>query len=251
MEGNIIYFSGTGNTEYIARLFKSYLKDEGISAKLIDISKKRFISDEYDFLILGAPVYAEFYPRYFINWVKDKIPTGRKREVIIFTTMAAKSSSALYELIQIMEEKDYVIKIATEIQMPNNFYLSNIFGRPSLEEIAYRKEAAKYRVKSLINIYTSNKTLIDRAALTRRVLAKPVHSIFTEYSNTWAKKNLKVDMDYCVRCSKCVKNCPTKNVSLDEEIVFKEQCIYCLKCLNQCPVNAFLYKNSKVEQYIL
>lgn len=251
MLGNIIYFSGTGNTEYVSKLFKSKFKEVGIEAKLIDVTKKRFISDQYDFLVLGSPVYAEFYPRYFINWVKDKIPLGENRRVIVFTTLGAKSSSALNELVEIMKEKEYKVDIAVEIEMPNNYYLSNIFGKPTRQIIEYKKFNAVKKVEKIVDLYMNNETLIDKSALTRRIITKPVHSLFTEYSNKWAKKNLKVDMKYCVKCGKCSKNCPTKNITIGDEFTFREDCIYCLKCVNTCPVNAFLYKNSKVEQYSL
>lgn len=251
MIGNIIYFSGTGNTEYVSELFKEEFRKNKIDTKLTDIVKRRFISDHYDFLVLGAPVYADFYPRYFINWVKDKIPPGRGRRVIIFTTIGAKSSSALNELVGIMTLKEYKVDIAVEIEMPNNYYLSNIFGRPTQEDIEIKKNKALKRVREIVDIYIKDEKLVDKAAYTRAIIAKPVHNIFTEYSNKWAKKNLKADMKICTKCKKCENDCPTGNISVNEEVEFREECIYCLKCVNTCPVNAFLYKNNKVIQYKL
>lgn len=251
MVGNIIYFSGTGNTEYISKLFMDEFKLNNIKTRLTDITKKRFITNNFKFLVLGAPVYADFYPRYFINWINEKIPIGEKRKVIIFTTIGAKSSSALNELVEIMKEKEYIVNIAVEFEMPNNYYLSNIFGRPRKEEIEMKKQKAKIKVNELVDIYISGNEKIDKAAFSRTMITKPVHNIFTEYSNTWAKKNLKVDMRICTRCNKCIEDCPTKNVSFTDKVEFKEECIYCLKCVNTCPVNAFLYKNNKVIQYKL
>lgn len=252
MVGNIIYFSGTGNTEYISELFMEEFKLNNIKTRLTDIAKRRFITNNFDFLVLGSPVYADFYPRYFINWINEKIPRGEGRKVIIFTTIGAKSSCALNELVEIMKDKNYKVSIAVEIEMPNNYYLSNIFGRPQLEEINTKKQKAILKVRELVNSYICNETLIDKVAFNRTIITKPVHNIFTEYSNTWAKKNLKIDMNICTRCGKCSEDCPTDNVIFsDTKIEFKEDCIYCLKCVNTCPVNAFLYKNNKVIQYKL
>ena len=251
MLGHILYFSGTGNTEYVARLFKYYFKQQNIETKVIDITKKRFISDEYDFLTLGAPVYAEFYPRYFVNWIKDKIPIGHGRKVIIFTTLAGNSSSSLNEMVEIMKEKEYKVEIATEIKMPNNYYISNIFQMPTEEDIEDRKHNAELKVEELVNDFISGNALIDSSAFIRRTIVRPVHSMFAEYSNKWAKKNLTVDMKVCVKCNKCSKNCPTQNITVGDEFIFREDCIYCLKCVNSCPVNAFRYKNRKIEQYKL
>lgn len=65
------------------------------------------------------------------------------------------------------------------------------------------------------------------------------------------KKKVGVDSNLCVKCMKCVNDCPTKNIYLDENIKFKNQCISCQRCVHCCPVNAFTYKGKHFEQYKL
>ena len=38
--GAAIFFSGTGNTKYVAKLLKERFKEDGINIDLIDITKK-------------------------------------------------------------------------------------------------------------------------------------------------------------------------------------------------------------------
>ncbi|MGL4911514.1 MAG: flavodoxin domain-containing protein [Romboutsia sp.] len=63
--GVVIFFSGTGNTKHIAKLFKKSFDKENIKIDLIDIQKNGSINKEYDFYIFGAPIHAEMTPKIF------------------------------------------------------------------------------------------------------------------------------------------------------------------------------------------
>ena len=59
--GAVIFFSGTGNTRYIARLFKERFKNEGVNIDLIDIQKHEKLNKEYDLYIIG--IIEEYIPQ--------------------------------------------------------------------------------------------------------------------------------------------------------------------------------------------
>ncbi|MEF9934071.1 MAG: EFR1 family ferrodoxin [Clostridium sp.] len=251
MKGSIVYFSGTGNTEFVARLFKDKFKENEVEIKNINIIKKKNITDDYDFLILAAPVYVDLFPRYFIDYLVNKLPEGNNRSAIIISTPGGNSSVAIREVREILQGKSYKVAIEAEVLMPNNFFLAKGFKKPTKEEVNLKKEGAKDHVDRIVNGFLNNvNTLVDCSKV-REIAARPIHNIFTKKYKTWAKKNLTVDMDKCVMCSKCSKNCPTKNITVADEFIFREDCIGCLKCVHTCPVNAFLYKGHKIDQYRL
>lgn len=50
----------------------------------------------------------------------------------------------------------------------------------------------------------------------------------------------KVDMEKCVNCGLCVKNCPEENVKIvDGKFVFGGDCACCVRCSFNCPKDAF------------
>ena len=50
----------------------------------------------------------------------------------------------------------------------------------------------------------------------------------------------------CIQCGKCVKLCPSNNISLKEgKIEFGDSCVACLGCYHRCPEKAIRYKNRK------
>jgi ferredoxin len=43
----------------------------------------------------------------------------------------------------------------------------------------------------------------------------------------------------CIRCGKCMDNCPNQNIVMDEKyIFFKWNCCICMRCVYHCPKNA-------------
>ena len=52
-------------------------------------------------------------------------------------------------------------------------------------------------------------------------------------------RGFKVDMQKCVKCGKCVKNCPVQNIAFDgEKFTFGKKCLGCVRCSFNCPTGA-------------
>ena len=248
MTGAIFYFSGTGNTEYISKLFKKHFESMGINCILIDISKKKTLNDDYQFYVFGAPIHAEVFPKNYVEWVEANIKKSNKK-CIIFSTQAANKGSGPDQLSEILNKKGYEVVIQDFITMPNNYYVV-AFEKSSFEEIKRLKEDADKKVRKLVEKFIRGEKNINKVSKLRLNFAKAEYKGFYLFSKGWARRNLSVDMKLCVKCMKCVKNCPTRNIKFKEnQFEFENQCISCQKCLHTCPTNAYLYKGKKFEQY--
>ena len=58
----IIYFSGTGNTKFVAQNMKIELEKYNKEVDLINIEKDTIDISDYKSLIIGGPVYVDRYP---------------------------------------------------------------------------------------------------------------------------------------------------------------------------------------------
>ena len=59
MNYGIVYFSGTGNTKFVAEQFKKHLKTKGHKATLVDIVQTKEFYDTFDGYIFGSPIHAD------------------------------------------------------------------------------------------------------------------------------------------------------------------------------------------------
>ncbi|MGY0374521.1 EFR1 family ferrodoxin [Clostridium sp. JNZ J1-5] len=251
MKGAIVYFSGTGNTEFIAREFQRNFKDNRIDCDMIDITKVKSLSKAYDFYVFGACIHAEMFPQLFKKWIVENIPKKCRGKCIVFSTQAAKTASGPDDIAGILKEKGLKVIIKEFIEMPNNYYVV-AFDKDSREGIEELKKNAIEKVKIIIDQFLKNKECINRVSKARLLSAKLVYKLFLIYSKSWAKKKLSVNEEECIKCNKCVRECPTGNINLEKDkITFNLNCISCQKCIHKCPVNAFRYKGRTFEQYKL
>ena len=69
----IIYFSGTGNTKFVAQNIAKKLQQWGEELDLINIEKDKIIPTHYKYLIIGGPIYIDRYPEILIKYAKDNL----------------------------------------------------------------------------------------------------------------------------------------------------------------------------------
>ncbi len=62
---------------------------------------------------------------------------------------------------------------------------------------------------------------------------------------------LGINLEKCSHCQACLRDCPTRNFSLDEnqeKVIFdNSRCILCGHCIGVCPENAIIYDNLENE----
>lgn len=248
MKGAIIFFSGTSNTEFIAKIFKSEFQSKGMDCSLIDIRRKKKLNNEYDYFVFAAPIYFDMLPKYFIDWVSGNIHNGNKRRCMVVSTQASDMAAGAQELTNLLEDRGFEVLIQDFVKMPNNFYIveSNIMNK---DDIIKLKEEARTKVAEVVVKFINEEKALKEVSIGSLSKGKLVNASLDDYTPQWAKDNLSINYEICVRCGKCAKNCPARNIKIGEQIIFKSDCILCQRCIHRCPVNAFLFKGKKIEQY--
>lgn len=246
MKGAVIFFSGTGNTQYVSEVFIREFKKRDIESILIDTRKKKGLKEEYDFYVFGSPIHASMFPKIFIDWVLENLIDGKGKECIVFSTQADDFAPGAEELKNILKDKGFNVRIKACIKMPNNYHINK---GPSKDEIESLKKDASKRVSTIVDMFLKGERMDFDVSTEEYLAGKAAYKGFLEKSKGFARDNIKVDNDICVKCGKCLKNCPTRNISMKDGVTFDLKCIMCFRCFNSCPENAFLYKGSHIEQY--
>ena len=242
----VIYFSGTGNTKFIAKNIKNKLQEYGYESDLINIEKDKINPNDYKSLIIGAPVYVDRYPEILLKYM-EKYLKNYKGKCMLFTTQASfKDSTSFQHCINRMP--DLNITYCTFFTMPNNFY-NFMFKKSSKEEENQLMKKALLKIEKSIKSFLENEVKIyPRKKLTVKMVDKTYKFIFNYYV-AFENKKITIDKDKCTKCKLCENSCPVGCIKINEEISFSDNCLFCKRCINGCTNNAFLLKNKKVIQY--
>lgn len=204
MKVAIIFFSGTSNTEFIAKQFKTEFQDKGIESSLIDIRRKKKINDDYDYFVFAAPIYFDMFPNYFINWVSGNIHNGNKRRCIVVSTQADNMAAGSQELTDLLEDREFEVLIQDFIKMPNNYYVVTS-NRLDVDVVVKLKEKSQKKVKGIFEKFINGEKDLREVSKERLQLGKLARTNFNKNSLNWAIKNLTVDYELCVKCGKCLR----------------------------------------------
>ncbi|SKA91601.1 Flavodoxin [Clostridium sp. USBA 49] len=247
MKGILYYFSGTGNTKWVAGIFQKEFEkfSQELDIKSIERVEKVEL-DECEYVIIGTPVYGELPPKIVIDFI-DKFPQNTSNiKFILYSTQGSKKSAAIDYISKILKKKGYDVFIEVSFKMANSYYFG--FGEKiSKEEIdKYLKDAEK-KVKNIVEEFSKGNKVIEKVSVHKRIYAKIYNHSFNKLLPKLSSKLSSTNE--CKKCDLCLKNCPNGNITIERgQVSFHSNCMMCLRCIHLCPYNAIRYKGKKIEQ---
>jgi len=235
----VLYFSATGNTEYIAQELARCLEDECIN--LLDRIKQNdhsVLCSEKPFVIC-APVYVCEMPRFLSKYLKEQIFSGSRDVYFIFTSGGYCGISG--SLAKSMFRKKHMnYRGHAEFKMPRNYVANDAYpmlGRTEVEERILN--AHKMIAPVAANIQ-------ERKQLTARHVFLFEIIITLPFNPVWSKLKLRAKdfyaTDQCIGCGKCARLCPLNNITIrDRKPVWGDQCSHCMACIGNCPTRGIEY----------
>lgn len=235
----ILYFSATGNTEFIAKELAKRLNDQCIN--LLDRIKTRNhepLHSEKPFIIC-APVYVCEMPRFMSQYLKHQIFSGSKEVYFVFTSGGYCGISGVLAK-SLFKRKHMVYRGHAEFTMPRNYVASDAYPMLEKSEVEERILNAYRQLDQVASDILSGKKLTARHVfLFESVITVPFNPAWCKYKLTAKDFHVK---DSCISCGKCEKLCPLNNVTLvDKKPVWSGQCTHCMACISNCPVKAIEY----------
>ena len=228
-------------TAWVAKMIQKKLINEGHSVELSSIENKPAIKNK-DLIIIGGPIYAGNMPEMVIRWVLKNVPNTDNSRAMVFTTSASlKNAYGVKSIGMKLQKKGYDIKGLLTYKLPRNYYMEG-YEKTTLELSAKLFNEAKRKIKD--DLLDMNRNII----LDEKVLGKDLMAEFMSLATRFMGKNFSTNSS-CTLCNKCVRNCPTSNISIKGKVKFGYKCMMCTRCIHSCPVNAIQYKSKSFEQY--
>ena len=238
----IFYFSGSGNSEYVANTISEALGDKCVFIPDVLDSDGTYELSDGERLGFVFPVYAWGVPEFVADFISHVSVKGADY-VYFVCTCGDDTGKTKEQMLDIARRKNWHLCLGYAVQMPNTYVCLPGFDVDD-EDLEKRKLAnVKLKLEEII-LHLRNydkdcfETLPGDFAWLKSAVIRPLFNkclITAKPFHTDGK---------CIHCGKCVKECPMENIKLSEEIStpqWGDKCVGCLRCYHLCPAQTIQY----------
>lgn len=233
----IVYFSGTGNSRYVAETLAKDLNDTLLDAgKEIQAGRTGALHSDLPWVFV-APTYAWRLPHIFSDYIRNAVLSGNRNAYFVLTCGGDIGNAGAYTA-QLCKETGLKDNGILEVVMPENYIA--MFDVPEETESRAIVEHAK-PVLSLGAAWIRNGMPFPKRNVSpldwikSGIINKAFYKLFV-------KANSFLVTDSCIGCNACEKACPLNNISLiNGKPVWGKNCTHCMACICGCPAEAIEY----------
>lgn len=235
----ILYFSGTGNSFYIAKKLAEKLQDRCVSIAALVCSNQYELAVKPDEAIgFVYPVLACAPPDVVTDFIQNVHFNGYRDNYMYSVFNCAGSPEYTSRILRETAKKaGFCVKGFYDVLMPGNYITKkqHLPAEKTEEYLAHCDEKLE-EIASAVRRQDSN-------------YKKERHSFFLSYGlhklAVLEKTEKFVFGDDCVRCGKCVDICPMEAITMTEDKPTRKEskCAFCLACVNICPTRALQVGN--------
>lgn len=248
------YFSGTGNTKYVAEKLCALLAPQ-YEVMLYDIADVEYSENKItkaDTLMLAFPIYGSCPPIPMRRFLYANKSAFYGKETIIIVTQYMFSGDGAASLGRTAEKFGAKVKYAEHFIMPNNISDCNILKVRNGEDISDMLNKTDKRIEKFADVILKEK----RRRRGFNIISHGIgflsqRALFRKHEPN-KRSLLKIDRTKCTGCGACVKRCPVGNLFMEDGAVkTKNECVLCYRCVNLCPQKsiALIGKSAPKSQY--
>lgn len=233
----LLYFTGTGNSRYVAERIAKALGDELLimNGRIKAGDTSPVTSDER--LVIVTPTYAWRIPRIVRDHLAETdFPSGAQAWFVM--TCGSEIGNAAGYNRALCQEKQLTYMGTAQIVMPENYIA--MFNAPQAEEARQIVAKAEPDIDRVASAIAANQAFPPtRNNLYDRFMSGPVNPIF--YS-IFVKANAFSAGDACTGCGQCAGLCPMNNITIQNgKPVWGSDCTHCMACICRCPAKTIEY----------
>lgn len=239
----ILFFSGTGNSKYVADIIKDRTGDETYSINLgLKQGGSPVFSSSLPYVFV-MPTYGWRIPKVAETFVRNATFKGNKKAYFVLT--CGDSTYGAVDYIKALC-KDIGLDYYgfAEIAMPDNYIAMFEGTTPNKAREVIGK--ANPEITKIAEIIKSKKPMPDFKGRLK-FFSSVINPVFYKFFVT--AKGFRYT-DKCITCGDCVELCPLNNIKLENQRPhWGDNCTHCMACICGCPSEAIEYKNKTKDKY--
>ncbi|MGM9803232.1 MAG: EFR1 family ferrodoxin [Muribaculaceae bacterium] len=241
----IFYFSGTGNTAYVAQQLANQLGE-----RLVHVGKA-MAQGELQFTLQPGESVGWVFPTY--SWGPAPIVANMAQSITLhgysqdtYCYVVATCGDEVGETVSIMRRalmrSGICLQAAFSVQMPNNYILLPGFDVDSTEVEHGKRQAAPQRIAQVAQSIEQHLNVCDVVVGPwPRLKSRIIYPLFKRFY--MSDKPFRADPQLCTHCKLCANVCPVGNITITPqgEPQWHNHCAMCLSCIHRCPARAINY----------
>ena len=231
----IFYFSGTGNSRYVAECISKSTDDKLMSINTLIKSKSDESFESASPYVFVTPVFAGRIPKIVDLYIRQTNFEGAKDVYFIVTCANTPWATASY-VEKLCAFKGFNLLGFRSIVMPQGYIAhSDIKTEAENDEII---EAANSMIFTYIECISNNRPF-PQEKLGKSMMSNILNPIM--YAMMISSKKF-LTTDSCDGCGQCSKLCPLNNIEIENgKPHWGNTCTHCMACIASCPQKAIEY----------
>mgnify|MGYP002517925634 CR=1 FL=1 len=237
----IYYFSGTGNSRYVAESLADCIGDDAAPLAPLACSDEEVCLSSYESVGIVCPVYSWGLPVPVVEFVR-RLARSRDKQPYVWCVLTCGDETGLAHRIMKSElaRRGYNLNAVWSVIMPNNYVLLAGFDVDA-DDVAQRKiDAAPKRIAEIAaGIFERTEVTDVTVGSLPWLKSRIVYPLFKRWGIFPRKFRVSSD---CVGCRRCASACPLGNVTMvDGKPSWGNNCASCVACYHVCPRECIQY----------
>ncbi|MEG2066533.1 MAG: EFR1 family ferrodoxin [Tannerellaceae bacterium] len=249
----IFYFTGTGNSLWVAEALSKAL-DEPLISIAEELGKDKgelaYSLGKQERVLFVFPIHS-WGPAVPVQRFVARLRLYGYTEQAVYSVCTCGDDCGRTDKIMrtALRRRGITLVDSYSVQMPNNYILLPGFDVDSKEVETAKLQAAPMRVATLVEAIRKRRTVpsLYHAGTMAAFKSHLIHPLFTQFA---IKKHAFYATEACVSCGLCQRICPTDTISLSVagKPLWKDTCVQCLACIHRCPTRAIEYGKSTLKK---